>query len=37
MSIAKMAQLDFETVLFGHGDPVLEGAGDLVRRLAEGL
>lgn len=36
-SIAKMAQLEFETLLFGHGEPVLDGAGELVRRLAESL
>lgn len=36
-SISKMALLEFETLLFGHGEPVLEGAGELVRRLAESL
>lgn len=36
-SIAKMAGLEFESVLFGHGEPVLAGAGELVRQLAASL
>jgi glyoxylase-like metal-dependent hydrolase (beta-lactamase superfamily II) len=36
-SLRKIAKLDFETLLPGHGDVVLEGAGDLLRSLiAEG-
>ena len=36
-TVVKLAELDFETVLFGHGDPVETGAADLVREIAGGL
>ncbi|MDJ0767377.1 MAG: MBL fold metallo-hydrolase [Ilumatobacter sp.] len=36
-SIAKLAALEFETALFGHGQPVETGAGALVRALATEL
>lgn len=32
-SVARLAALEFETALFGHGEPVLEGADGLVRNL----
>ncbi len=31
-SIKKLLELDFEMLMPGHGDPVLEGASDLARR-----
>jgi len=36
-SIRRMAELQFDTVYFGHGEPVLAGAGDAVRDLAAQL
>lgn len=36
-SVRKLAALSFDTVLFGHGEPVEGGAGDLVATLAAGL
>ena len=36
-SVKKLAGFSFETVLFGHGDPVEGGADSLVSALAEGL
>ncbi|MFW2381118.1 MAG: MBL fold metallo-hydrolase [Acidimicrobiales bacterium] len=33
-SIKRLAQLQFDTVYFGHGEPVLTGASDAVRDLA---
>jgi len=34
-SAAKLAGFDYEVALFGHGEPVLAGASDLVARLAD--
>lgn len=36
-SVRKLADLEFDTVLFGHGNPVEEGAGQQVDVLAERL
>lgn len=36
-SIKKMASLDVETLLFGHGDPLEDGAAEQLRALAESL
>ncbi|CAN5911000.1 hypothetical protein BH23ACT10_BH23ACT10_37740 [soil metagenome] len=36
-SVRKLADLEFDTVLFGHGNPVEEGAGQQVDALAERL
>jgi glyoxylase-like metal-dependent hydrolase (beta-lactamase superfamily II) len=36
-TVVKLAELDFETILFGHGDPIEAGAADLVRELAASL
>lgn len=36
-SVKKMALLDFDTVLFGHGEPVEGDAGEQVRQLADSL
>lgn len=36
-SVSKLAGLDYEVALFGHGDPVLEGASTAVADLAAGL
>ncbi|HEX5695321.1 MAG TPA: MBL fold metallo-hydrolase [Acidimicrobiia bacterium] len=36
-SVGKLAGLDYEVALFGHGDPVLEGASTAVADLAAGL
>lgn len=36
-SVRKLADLEFDTVLFGHGNPVEEGAGEQVDALAERL
>lgn len=36
-SIKKLAALEFETVVFGHGDPVLGGASEQVAALAASL
>ena len=36
-SVVKLAEFDFETVLFGHGDPIEAGAADLVREFAAEL
>lgn len=33
-SVAKLADFDYEVVLFGHGEPVLEGGSALVGELA---
>lgn len=34
-SAARLAGFDYEVALFGHGEPVLAGASDLVARLAD--
>ncbi len=36
-SVRKQAQLDFDAVCFGHGDPIPGGAGERIRRLAGSL
>lgn len=36
-SVRKLATLDFETILFGHGDPVLALGSDLVREFAASI
>jgi glyoxylase-like metal-dependent hydrolase (beta-lactamase superfamily II) len=36
-SVTKLAGFDYEVALFGHGEPVLEGASGLVIELAESL
>lgn len=36
-SVAKLAEFDYEVALFGHGDPVTEGASGLVSELAQSL
>lgn len=36
-SVAKLAEFDYEVALFGHGEPVLEGASTQVAELAESL
>jgi glyoxylase-like metal-dependent hydrolase (beta-lactamase superfamily II) len=36
-SVHKLAGLSFEVALFGHGEPLLEGASDAVAALASGL
>jgi glyoxylase-like metal-dependent hydrolase (beta-lactamase superfamily II) len=36
-TVKSIAQLDFETALFGHGDPILTGASEAVRALAAGV
>ena len=36
-SVVKLAGGEFETVVFGHGDPVVGGAGTRVAELAAGL
>jgi glyoxylase-like metal-dependent hydrolase (beta-lactamase superfamily II) len=36
-SVRKQAQLDFDAVCFGHGDPIATDAGERIRRLAESL
>ena len=35
LSIGQLAQLDAETVLFGHGEPLTENAAETVRAFAE--
>ena len=35
-SVAKLAGFDYEVALFGHGEPVLEGASAAVSALAQG-
>jgi hypothetical protein len=35
--VAKLAEFDYEVALFGHGEPVLEGAAAQVADLAESL
>jgi hypothetical protein len=35
-SVAKLGALSFETVLVGHGDPVMAGASAQVAALAAG-
>jgi glyoxylase-like metal-dependent hydrolase (beta-lactamase superfamily II) len=37
LSVVKLAERSFETVYFGHGEPVLTGASGLVTDLAESL
>ena len=34
-TVEKMAGFEYETIYFGHGEPVLEGASALVAGLAE--
>jgi glyoxylase-like metal-dependent hydrolase (beta-lactamase superfamily II) len=36
-SVAKLAGLSFDTVLFGHGEPIEDGASDEVAKLAATL
>ena len=36
-SVVKMAEFQFDTVVFGHGDPVVGGASDAVKQLAAEL
>lgn len=36
-SVAKLAEFDYEVALFGHGEPVTEGASGLVADLAQSL
>jgi glyoxylase-like metal-dependent hydrolase (beta-lactamase superfamily II) len=36
-SVVKLAEFDYEIALFGHGEPVLEGASSQVAELAESL
>ncbi len=36
-SVVKIADLDFDTILFGHGEPIEGGAVELVREFASGL
>lgn len=36
-SIRKLAQLEYEVVVFGHGEPVISGASDAVKELAASL
>jgi glyoxylase-like metal-dependent hydrolase (beta-lactamase superfamily II) len=36
-SVVKLAGFDYETALFGHGEPVLDGASGLVSDLAQSL
>jgi glyoxylase-like metal-dependent hydrolase (beta-lactamase superfamily II) len=36
-SIKKIAKLDFEIMLPGHGDPLVNHASDLVKKFAESL
>lgn len=36
-SVAKLTEFDYEVALFGHGEPVLEGASTQVAELAESL
>lgn len=36
-SVKKLSGFDYEVALFGHGEPVLEGASDSVASLAENL
>ncbi len=36
-SVVKLASFDYEVALFGHGEPVLEGASGLVADLAAGV
>lgn len=36
-SVAKLAEFDYEVALFGHGEPVLEGASHQVAELADSL
>ena len=36
-SIAKLASFTYETVVFGHGEPVLSGASQQVANLAASL
>lgn len=36
-TVKSIAQLEFETALFGHGDPILTGASDAVIALAAGI
>ncbi len=36
-SVKKIAQLEFETALFGHGDPIETGASAAITELAAGL
>lgn len=35
-SVEKLARFEYETILFGHGEPVLQGGHDAVARLASG-
>ncbi len=36
-SVAKLAGFTYEVALFGHGQPMLEGASDAVNQLASSL
>ena len=36
-SIRKLAELEFDTVVFGHGDPVINGGSGAVKDLAASL
>jgi glyoxylase-like metal-dependent hydrolase (beta-lactamase superfamily II) len=36
-TVGKMATFEYETIYFGHGEPVLDGAAQLVAGLAESL
>jgi glyoxylase-like metal-dependent hydrolase (beta-lactamase superfamily II) len=36
-SVKKLAAFTFDTILFGHGEPVIGGADDQVAALAAGL
>jgi len=36
-SLAKLAELDVETIYFSHGEPIREGANEQIRSLAEKL
>ncbi|MGI9609771.1 MAG: MBL fold metallo-hydrolase [Acidimicrobiia bacterium] len=36
-SVKTLAQLEYDVVLFGHGEPILSGGSDEVKRLASGL
>jgi glyoxylase-like metal-dependent hydrolase (beta-lactamase superfamily II) len=37
VSFGKLAKLDVETACFGHGDPIVRGAGDAMRKRAAQL
>ena len=36
-SVGNLAAFDYDTILFGHGDPILEGGSNAVATLAAGL